>query len=128
EGRLRLNRLSFGYGEAPDGVLKDVSLDIAPGEVIGITGNNGAGKSTLLWLILGLLKPNAGLVLMDGIDVRRHDPEMLRRHVAYLPQIGVLFQGTILENLTMFDPSRAARAKEIAATLGLHEIIGRLPR
>ena len=127
-GSLRLEGVSFGYGADQGGVLDDISLDAEPGEVIGITGNNGAGKTTLLWLVLGLLKPNAGRVLMDGIDVRRHDPTMLRRHVAYLPQNGVLFQGTILENLTMFEASRADRAKRIAAQLGLAEIIGRLPK
>ena len=127
-GSLRLEGVSFGYGADHGGVLDDVSLEIEPGEAIGITGNNGAGKTTLLWLLLGLLKPNGGRVLMDGIDVRRHDPAMLRRHVAYLPQNGVLFQGTILENLTMFEASRAERAKQIAAQLGLAEIVGRLPK
>ena len=127
-GALRLDGVSFGYGADRSGVLDDISLAVEPGEAIGITGNNGAGKTTLLWLVLGLLKPNAGRVLMDDMDVRRHDPAMLRRHVAYLPQNGVLFQGTILENLTMFDASHADRAKRIAAQLGLAEIIGRLPK
>jgi len=128
EGGISLAGVDFGYGAREAPLLHDLDLHIAPGEVIGITGNNGSGKTTLLWLILGFLKPGAGQVLMDGIDVRRHDPERLRRHVAYLPQHGVLFQGTILENLTMFDDTRIDRAKEIAARLGLHEIIGRLPR
>jgi ATP-binding cassette subfamily C protein LapB len=127
-GALRLEGVSFGYGADQRDVLDGISLDIRAGEAVGITGNNGAGKTTLLWLVLGLLKPGVGRVLMDGIDVRSHDPAMLCKHVAYLPQNGVLFQGTILDNLTMFEPARAERAKQIAAQLGLAEIIGRLPK
>lgn len=127
-GALRLENVSFGYGADQRGVLDGISLDIEAGEAVGITGNNGAGKTTLLWLVLGLLKPGAGRVIMDGIDVRHHDPAMLCKHVAYLPQNGVLFQGTILDNLTMFELGRAERAKQVAAQLGLAEIIGRLPK
>jgi ATP-binding cassette subfamily C protein LapB len=128
EGALALRDVSFSYGAEEESLFSGVSFEAAPGEVVGITGNNGSGKTTLLWLAMGLLRPTGGRVLLDGRDVRSFDPGLLHRHVAYLPQDGVLFQGTILENMTMYRDDLADRAKRIAEQLGLSGIIDSLPR
>jgi ATP-binding cassette, subfamily C, bacterial LapB len=128
QGRLDIEDVSFGYQDDAPPVLDGVSLSLRPGEVVGITGNNGSGKTTLLRMIMGVLRPGTGDVRLDGNAVTAYDREVLHRHVAYLPQDAVLFQGSILDNMTLFDPERAGRAKRIAAMLGLSEIIGSLAR
>jgi ATP-binding cassette subfamily C protein LapB len=69
-----------------------------------------------------------GHIRLDGNEVTDYDRDVLHRHVVYLPQNAVLFQGSILDNMTLFDIGRADRAKRIAAMLGLSEIIGSLPQ
>jgi len=126
-GELELRDVSFGYaGGKP--VLSGLNLKAAPGEVVGISGKAGCGKSTLLMVTMGLLKPTSGQVLFDGIDTSERDPHSLRRQIAYLPQNEVLFQGTILENLTLFRGSGSVEACLSASRLlGLDLAIHRLP-
>ena len=127
-GHVDIENISFGYRDEAPPLLDGISLSLAPGEVVGITGNNGSGKTTLLRLITGILRPGAGCVRLDGNTVSDYDRDLLHRHVVYLPQNAVLFQGSILDNITLFNLERAGRAKRIAAMLGLSEIIGSLPR
>jgi len=126
-GELELRDVSFGYaGGKP--VLSGLNLKAAPGEVVGISGKAGCGKSTLLMVTMGLLKPTSGQVLFDGIDTSERDPHSLRQQIAYLPQNEVLFQGTILENLTLFRGSGSVEACLSASRLlGLDLAIHRLP-
>ncbi len=128
EGGIELRDLTFAYGDDDAPVVEGIDLSIAPGEVIGITGGTGSGKSTLLLLMLGALKPSRGQVFFDGVDIATRDAYSLRRQVAFLPQSAALFQGTILDNLTMF---RGVDAVEhgLAASqlLGLDRQIRRLP-
>jgi ATP-binding cassette subfamily B protein len=79
--------------------LHDVSLHIAAGRTIAVVGHTGAGKSTLVHLVPRLLDPESGSVLLDGIDLRRLDPEELRRHIGFVPQETFLFSATIAENI-----------------------------
>lgn len=127
KGAIELRGMSFGYeDEAP--LFADVNLKIAPGEVIGITGDTGSGKTTLLMLLMGLLRPTRGQVLYDGFDAAGKNPYSLRRQIAFLPQNPTLFKGTILENLTMFrEGEHIDRALEAAKLVGLHEKVHRLP-
>ncbi len=128
DGRIELEDLRFAYGEEDAPVIDGIDLSIAPGEVIGITGGTGSGKSTLLLLMLGALKPSRGRVSYDGLDVVAHDPYSLRRQVAFLPQSAALFQGTILDNLTMFRGVDAVEhALAASQQLGLDRQIHRLP-
>lgn len=123
EGALELRNVSFRFKPDQPDVLKSVSLEIKPGECIGIAGGNGSGKSTLLAMMLGALRPTEGTVLADGNDLSQFEPDSVRRQIAYLPQQGTLFQGTILENITMFQPELSDAAIEAAATLGLDEVV-----
>ena len=120
--------MTFGYRDDAPPLLDGISLSFEPGEAIGITGNNGSGKSTLLRLIMGALGPGAGRIRLDGIEVTAYDRDALQRHIVYLPQNAVLFQGTILDNMTLFTPALAERAKQMAAMLGLSEIVGGFPK
>ena len=98
---LRAEAMTAGYGKMP--ILHDVSLIIAPGELVAVIGPNGAGKSTTFKVIVGFLKPTQGRVLFDGDDITGLRPDqVLRRGLAYVPQGRIVFpQMTVLENLEM---------------------------
>lgn len=101
---VRARGLSFSYpplpGEGARAVLEDVSVEVAPGEVVALTGASGMGKTTLVRLLLGLLDPTGGeLVLVrDGAELGCRDARLL---VSYVPQGNTLFSGTVRENLLM---------------------------
>jgi lipopolysaccharide export system ATP-binding protein len=105
-------------------VLSDVSLDVARGEVVGLLGPNGAGKTTCFYSVMGLVKPDAGRILLDGENITRLP--MYRRAVlglGYLPQEASIFRGlTVAQNiaavLEMVEPNADARADRLAALLG----------
>lgn len=123
KGRLELEGVSFGYGDNLPHVIADASISIAEGECIAIAGGNGSGKTTLLALMQGALRPSTGRVLVDGVDVTQYEPQSVRDQIAYLPQSGVLFQGTILQNITMFRSEYDDIAVETAGLLGLDEVV-----
>lgn len=127
KGKVALKNVSFSYREANASLLHDINLRLEPGETIGIAGANGSGKTTLLGLFMGLLVPTEGQVLIDDVDLGSVDVRSLRSQVCYLPQKATLFEGTILENLTMFRGDRyVERAMEMSDRLGLHKVIGRM--
>lgn len=74
---LKVDNLTFSYGRSAWPVIRDLSLEVKPGRVYGLLGKNGVGKSTLLYLIAGLLTPQKGVVLMDGVNTRRRLPATL---------------------------------------------------
>jgi len=126
-GAIELKDVTFGYAGA-DPLFTGLDLTVAPGEVIGISGDSGGGKSTLLMLMMGLLHPDAGRVLYDGIDIAERDLYSLRRQIAFLPQSAALFRGSILDNLTMFQGGdRVDEALAAAKMIGLHDKVRRLP-
>lgn len=100
DGSIVFEHVDFKYrktGSAP--VLKDINLEIKPGETIGIIGGTGSAKSSLVNLISRLYDVSKGSVKVGGVDVREYDMEVLRNEVAVVLQKNVLFSGTILENL-----------------------------
>ena len=120
---LRIQSLSVNYG--PIAALKDVSLEVCPGEVVTVLGANGAGKTTLLRTISGLLRPRAGTLEYDGADLSRLPPHaMVARGIAHVPEgRGILTRMTVLENLKM--GAFARRDGEIARDL--EELCERFP-
>tara|TARA_R110002126_G_scaffold23617_1_gene82554 strand:+ start:1879 stop:3597 length:1719 start_codon:yes stop_codon:yes gene_type:complete len=128
-GNVRLEDVSFTYTGYDRSLFQNVNLHLDEGETIAISGTNGSGKSTLLGLMMGLLLPSEGRVLIDGENIWEFDAVSLRSQVVYLPQKPALFQGTILDNMTMFrGDSYIDGALEMAERLGLHEAVGRMPR
>jgi len=129
KGSIELKGICFKYEGQKENVLNQLSLSIQPGEAIGITGQNGAGKSTLINLIAGFLQPSSGSVEIDGEALNNYSAEYLRAQIGILPQHGVLFEGTILQNMTLYREGDAVeQAIEISKTLGLSDIISKLPQ
>ncbi|MEO5349543.1 MAG: ATP-binding cassette domain-containing protein, partial [Magnetococcus sp. YQC-3] len=108
-------------------VLEELSLTVRQGETVAIVGDSGSGKSTLLQLLAGRVLPTAGMLRFNGQEVAELPPEWINA-VAYVPQKGTLFNGTILENMTMFHETRNKAALQVATALGLDGMVSRMPR
>jgi ATP-binding cassette subfamily B multidrug efflux pump len=116
--QVELRSVTFTYPGAAAPVLRDVSLRVAAGQTLAIIGSTGAGKTTLLSLVPRLLDPTEGAVLVDGVDVRRLDPDLLWTRIGLVPQRPYLFSGTVASNLRVGDPDASDedlwRALEVA--------------
>jgi ATP-binding cassette subfamily B protein len=99
-GGLRFDELSFSYAASRSPALDRIDLAIEPGETIAFVGPSGSGKSTLLNVVLGFLRPTAGRLLLDGVDMQTLDLRTFRSRVSVVPQESVLFEGTIRDNVT----------------------------
>jgi ATP-binding cassette subfamily B protein/subfamily B ATP-binding cassette protein MsbA len=128
KGDIRFEDVGFTY---PDGaeVLRDITFDARPGEMVALVGLTGAGKTTLVSLIPRFYDASVGRVTIDGIDVREYDIRSLRERISIVLQDPVLFAGTIADNLrygrldaTMADIEAAARAAHA------HDFVMRLPK
>lgn len=109
-------------------VLKNVSLSIAPGDVLGVIGPSGSGKSTLARLLVGVWPAVSGKVRLDGSDVYQWNKDELGPYVGYLPQDIELFGGTIGENIARFGEVDSGKVIEAARRAGVHEMILRFPQ
>ena len=116
EGSLSFEHVTFTYPNDKEPILKDVSFDIAPGEMVGVVGATGAGKSTLAQLIPRLFDPQEGSIKIGGKDIRTVSEGTLRKTVSIVLQRAILFSGTIADNLrqgkgdaTVSELERAAR-------------------
>jgi ATP-binding cassette, subfamily B, bacterial HlyB/CyaB len=126
-GEIALNSVRFRY--KPDGldVLRNISILIKPGEVIGVVGRSGSGKSTLAKLIQRLYIPQSGSISIDGLDLSGVDLASLRRQIGVVLQENRLFAMTIRENIAAADPGMPLESVIQAAKLaGAHEFIGDL--
>ena len=111
-GNVTFENVSFGY-KSYEPVLKDISLTIQPGEMIGIVGKSGVGKSTLINLLIRLYDPNAGSVKINGTDLRDMSPEHIHENIGIVFQDPFLFAGTIYDNVAYAKPD--ATAHEVVA-------------
>jgi ABC-2 type transport system ATP-binding protein len=117
---LQIANLHKSYGDRP--ALRDVSLSLEAGEIVGLLGPNGAGKTTLASIIVGLIAPDSGTVIVDGVDATRH-PGRARRVIGFAPQqTGVYEALTVDENLVFFGElcglRRGALRRRIAEVCG----------
>jgi subfamily B ATP-binding cassette protein HlyB/CyaB len=128
-GAIEIRSLSFWY--RPDGqdVLKDISLAIRPGEVIGIVGPSGSGKSSLTKLVQRLYMPQQGQILVDGVDIAQADPAWLRRHIGVVLQENLLFNRSIHDNVALANPALPRNEViRFARLAGADEFIAKLPQ
>ncbi len=127
KGGIELRNVSFRYKPGAPEALKDVSLAIRPGEVIGIVGRSGSGKSTLAKLLQRFYIPEMGQVLVDGVDVTQVNPAWLRAQIGVVLQENLLFNRSLHDNIALANQSMS-RAQVIAAARlsGADEFISRL--
>ena len=128
-GAIEFRNVTFRYRPGSQDVLKNLSLGIRPGEVIGVVGPSGSGKSTLAKLVQRLYIPAEGQVLLDGADVSQLDPSWLRANIGVVLQENLLFNRSIHDNIAFADPAMPrARVMAIARLAGADEFIARLPQ
>ena len=132
-----VRQVSYRYPNAAGDALKGVSIDIQPGETLGVTGGVGSGKSTFVALLTGIVRPTAGALLVDGADIASMDLRELKRRVAVVPQETFLFSRTVAQNIAMGteeetgleDVRRVTRAAAVAEDIeafpdGYEQLVG----
>jgi len=122
QGAIEFDSVSFKYQEGQREILNEVSFKIEPGETIGLIGPTGSGKSTLLYLLQRLYEPAAGIIRLDGVDIRTLCRRCVRRQVGLILQEPFVFSRSVFENIRL--PRPAAEAEEVygaARTAAFHE-------
>ena len=127
EGSLSFENVTFTYPNDEEPILKDVSFNIAPGEMVGVVGATGAGKSTLAQLIPRLFDPQQGSIKIGGKDIRTVSEGTLRKTVSIVLQRAILFSGTIADNLRQGKGDATVSEMEHAARIAqASEFISRM--
>ncbi len=126
-GQVSFRNVEFGYAaHAP--VLKGITLDVQPGEMIGLVGHTGAGKSTFIHLLTRLYDVDAGDILIDGVDIRTIATTDLRRQIGLVMQDTMLFDGTIAENIAYGrDGASRVEIMRAAKIANAHDFITSMP-
>jgi subfamily B ATP-binding cassette protein HlyB/CyaB len=123
-GDVTFEHVTFRYRIDGPEILRDVSLRVPAGQLIGIVGPSGSGKSTLGKLVQRLYVPESGRVLVDGVDLAQVDPAWLRRQIGVVLQENVLFNRSVRDNIALSDPAIPTERVVAAAKLaGAHEFI-----
>lgn len=127
-GHIAFRNVSFTYAGEQAPCLEGITLDIRPGEKVGLIGRVGSGKSTLLRLMLQLHQPTTGTILLDGQDVRQHSPRALRRAFGFMRQDSVLFDDTLQANICFgLDVMRPADFERAVTLTGVKDFAARNP-
>jgi len=128
KGHIRFENVSFGYKDGQV-VLRNVNLEVKPGEVLALVGPSGAGKSTIVNLIMRFYDPNSGRVMIDGIDIRMVNARSLRRQIGIVPQDPFLFPISIRDNIAVGRPDATdEEIIEAAKIANAHDFILSLER
>jgi subfamily B ATP-binding cassette protein HlyB/CyaB len=128
-GAIEFRNVTMRYRPDAADALRNVSLSIEPGEVVGIVGPSGSGKSTLTKTIQRLYSPQSGQVMIDGVDVAQLDPGWLRRQIGVVLQENILFNRTIHENIALGDPAMPrVMVMQAARLAGADEFVAQLPQ
>jgi ATP-binding cassette subfamily B protein len=126
-GNIRFEEVSFSY---PNGepVLKNINLEIQPGEKIAVIGANGSGKTTIINLLLRFYTPGGGRILLDGMEINELNLRDYRRLISVVSQDLYLFNATVTENITLFSPMPDFKVYQAAQASRAHEFIAAMPR
>ncbi len=126
-GRIEFAHVCFSYAPGTP-VLRDLSIEIKPGQVAALVGPTGAGKTTIISLIPRFYDPESGAVLIDGSDIRRFTQKSLRQQMAYVLQETLLFRAPVWQNIAYGKPeARRAEILRAAEMANAHEFIEKLP-
>ena len=126
-GAVAFDKVTYAVGDRA--ILKPTSFALEPGEFVGVVGPSGAGKSTLCRLMIGVLRPTAGIVRLDGVDIATQSRDVLGPYMGYLPQHTGLFAATVAENIARLAPEPDGELVVAAAkAAGVHELILQLPK
>ncbi|PID30533.1 type I secretion system permease/ATPase [Candidatus Saccharibacteria bacterium] len=123
-GDIRFDKVRFRYNPESAEVIRDMTFGVRPGDVVGIVGRSGSGKSTISKLIQRLYVPEAGKVLIDGVDTAMTDPAWLRRQVGVVLQESFLFNASVRDNIAVHVPAASMDdIVRVARMAGAHEFI-----
>jgi ATP-binding cassette subfamily B protein len=126
-GEVEFDHVTFSYDSGRP-ILSDISFRVRPGERVALVGPSGCGKSTVLSLLMRLNRPQSGRILIDGVPLDEISEEALRRNLSVVPQVPILFDATIGENIIAGRPGVTHADVEMAAkAAGIHEAILRKP-
>lgn len=127
DGNITFENVSFGYDRSQQ-VLKNISLEIHPGEMVGLVGRSGVGKTTITNLIMRLYDVESGAIKVDGIDIRDYNQECYRGQIGAVLQETVLFSGTLYDNLVYAKPdATVAEVLSCSKAAGVHDFAVKLP-
>lgn len=128
-GKLEVENLILQLPGMEKPVLQGLNFKVEPGRGLGVIGPTGAGKSTLARVLVGLMPPTRGTVRLDGATLDQRSPDERGRHIGYLPQDVQMFDGTVAQNISRFDPEPEADKIVAAAKLAnVHDLVMRLPQ
>lgn len=122
-----LEEVTVRYPGAAEAALDRVSLRVGPGERVAVTGPSGAGKSTLLLVLAGLVAPDSGRVLVDGVDLAELEVGAWRARVGWVPQRPHLFAASVADNVRLGDPAAGAERVREAVRAAAADFVGELP-
>ena len=129
QGNIQFEQITFRYNSTDNPALRDLDFTIGAGEVIGLVGRSGSGKSTITRLIQGLYNPQAGIIRLDGLDIREMDLAHLRQSIGVVLQENFLFHGSVRRNISMTRPDADFEEVVAAAKMaGADEFVQYLPQ
>ncbi len=129
KGTIEFQNVSFTYQESQIQALKNISFSVNPGQVLGITGKVASGKSTIFQLLLRFYDADTGQILIDNLAIQQHNLNILRQHIAYVPQDAFLFNDTVLNNIIFPETDYPIeKVIEICKKVHIHDTIMSWPQ
>ena len=127
-GKIVFDKVHFRYNPQGGEVIKGMSFEIEPGTIVGVVGRSGSGKSTISKLIQRLYIPEGGKISIDGMDISLVNPAMLRKQIGVVLQENFMFNGTVIENISIHYPAASMEQIILCAKIaGAHDFILELP-